>query len=314
MTVVSRLALFSVGCIVFSNPFCPQRFLLLLPYLAHMSIDLHIHSTFSDGTLAPAALVTLAKAKRLTAISITDHDTMEGVDEAMSAGRKAGLEVVPGIEISAVFGQLHVHLLGYYVDQSDRQLRSALEDIQVARLGRNQKIMEKLQSLGVPVTLEEVERKSTMGQTGRPHIAQVLVEKGIVSSIDQAFTRYLARGGSAYVARKVLEAVDGIALIAAAGGIPVLAHPATIDNSLRKIPALVEQLVPCGLQGIEVYYPTHSRKNQKQLCGLAQRYDLVVTGGSDYHGDIRPGTMLAGGTNVHVPSVVLDQLKKRLRC
>ena len=278
-----------------------------------MSIDLHIHSTFSDGTLSPSRLVALAKAKRLTAISITDHDTMEGVDEAIRAGQNVDLEVVPGIEISAVFGQLHVHLLGYYIDQKDRKLRSTLEEIQSARVWRNTKIIEKLQEQGVPVTLEEVDQKSTVGQTGRPHIAQVLMEKGVVTSIDQAFNRFLARGCSAYVPRKVLEAVDGISLIADAGGIPVLAHPATIDNSLRKIPALVEQLVPCGLQGIEVYYPTHSKKNQKQLSRLAERYGLVVTGGSDYHGDIRPGTMLASGTNVYVPSIVLDQLKKRLR-
>jgi len=278
-----------------------------------MSIDLHTHSTFSDGTLSPSALVTLAKSKRLTAISITDHDTMEGVDEAIEAGMKVGLEVVPGIEISAVYGQLHVHLLGYYIDQKDRKLRSILNEIQAARMVRNRKIIKKLQEQGVPVTLEEVEKKSAVGQAGRPHIAQVLVEKGIVSSIDQAFSRFLARGASAYEPRKVLEALDGIALISEAGGIPVLAHPATIDNSLRKIPALIEQLVPCGLQGIEVYYPTHSRKNQKQLSGLAKLYNLVVTGGSDYHGDIRTGTMLADGSNVHVPPVVLDQLKKRLQ-
>lgn len=278
-----------------------------------MSIDLHIHSTFSDGTLSPSAIVALAKARRLTAISITDHDTMEGVPEAIVAGLCAGLEVVPGIELSATYADLHVHLLGYYIDNEDKGLRSMLEEIQSARNGRNKKIIEKLQEQGIPVTFDEVERKSLVGQTGRPHIAQVLVEKGIVSSIDQAFTRFLARGGSAHVPRRVLAVVDGIRLITEAGGIPVLAHPATIDNSLRKIPTLVEELVQYGLQGLEVYYPTHSRKNQKQLSMLAQRYGLVVTGGSDYHGDIRPGTMLAGGTNIHVPSTVINQLKKCLR-
>lgn len=277
-----------------------------------MSLDLHIHSTFSDGTLSPTALVELAKAKGLTAISITDHDTMEGTGEALVASSRVGLEVVPGIEMSAVLEEQHVHLLGYFLDTEDATLQAELASIQAARIARNQEMIEKLGKLGVPVSMEEVLRKSTVGQAGRPHIAQVLVEKRFAASMDDAFARFLKRGAAAYVPRKVLEAGSAITLIADAGGIPVLAHPATIDNSLRKIPAIVEQLVTLGLGGLEVFYPVHSAKNQKQLTALAARYGLVVTGGSDYHGTIRPGTMLAGGANVYVPRELLPLMKKRL--
>lgn len=276
-----------------------------------MSLDLHLHSTFSDGTLTPTALVRLAKAKGLAGISITDHDTTEGTAEALSAGETMGIEVVPGIEMSVVHNDLHLHLLGYYINHDSEELQSMLQQIQMARSRRNTEIIDRLQHLGLNVSVAEVQQKSTVGQTGRPHMAQVLVEKGLVGSMDEAFARFLGRGAAAYVPRQILPVTEGISLIVQAGGIPVLAHPATIDNSLRKIPALVEQLVPLGLGGLEVYYPVHTSKNQKQLTGLAARYGLVVTGGSDYHGDIRPGTMLAGGKNVYVPRNVLDMLKER---
>ncbi len=277
-----------------------------------MSIDLHVHSTFSDGTLTPAALVELAVARDLKAISITDHDTMEGTSEAVERGEQIGLEVVPGIELSVVHNDQHLHLLGYFVDSKNKELNMALHEIQAARIERNEKIIEKLCSHGLSLTIEDVQQKSKVGQMGRPHIAQVLVEKQYVRSLDEAFTRLLKRGAIAYVPRKIMDAAKAIRCIHTAGGLAVLAHPATIDNSLRKIPELVKQLVQHELDGIEVYYPVHSTKNRKQLSALASRYGLVVTGGSDYHGDIRPGTMLAGGKNVYVPVEVLQQMKNTL--
>ena len=277
-----------------------------------MTVDLHIHSTYSDGTCSPAELVAIARARGLTAISITDHDTMEGTAEALDAGAALGIEIVPGLEMSVVHGSTHLHLLGYYADPGNNHLAGTLRDIQQARLERNNRIIEKLNDLSLVLTLSDVEAKSTLGQTGRPHIAQVLLEKGYVATIDQAFSRYLGRGAAAYVPRKVMDAGESIRLIRSAGGIAVLAHPATIDNSLRTIPALVQELVDLGLEGVEAFYPAHSRKNQKQLTTLAQCYGLVVTGGSDHHGDIRPGTTMASGTNVYVPPFVLEQLKQRL--
>jgi predicted metal-dependent phosphoesterase TrpH len=277
-----------------------------------MSLDLHIHSTFSDGTLRPDQIVKLALKKGLSAISITDHDTTEGVGPALESGSQLGIEVVSGIELSIMHGEQHMHLLGYCFDHNNKALSQTLLEIQNARIVRNMAIIERLQKLGIDVSYEEIERKSKIGQTGRPHIAQVLIEKKIARTMDDAFARFLRKGAVAYVPRKVLDAKDAIASICGAGGLPVLAHPTILDSTLKKIPPILDQLVPLGLGGIEAYYPVHSAKNQKQLCVLAARYGLVVTGGSDYHGDIRPGTTLAGGKNVYVPPEVLSNLKKSL--
>lgn len=278
-----------------------------------MSLDLHIHSTFSDGTLRPAEIVSLAKRKGLQAISITDHDTTEGITEALEAGCRDEIEVITGIELSTSYDDRQIHLLGYLFDHLDPVFLSSIARIQNARDERNLRIIDKIQALGIDLTLSEVQQRSKVGQVGRPHIAQVLMDKGVVRSINDAFIRLLKKGAVAYSPRKLLMTVDAISLIRNAGGIAVLAHPGLIDRSLSVLPELLDELVPAGLGGIEVYYPVHSSKNQKQLRMLADRYDLAVTGGSDYHGDIRPGTMLAGGKNVYVPLEVLQKLKDKLR-
>lgn len=277
-----------------------------------MGVDLHIHSTWSDGTKSPEQIVHLARTRHLSAISITDHDTVDGIADGCRAGEQHGLEVIPGIELSVVHGDLHMHMLGYFIDANDHELKKALETIQSARKTRNGKIINKLQELGISISLDEVLQKSGFGQTGRPHIGQVLVEKGAVKDLDSAFSKYLKKGCSAYVARYVLTAEEAIRIIRGAGGVAVLAHPGSIDNSLRKIPALLEQLVSLGLEGLELYYPVHTKKIFKKLKVMASLYDLVVTGGSDYHGDIRPGTTLAGGQSVRVPDEVVAHLKERL--
>lgn len=277
-----------------------------------MALDLHIHSTYSDGTLTPEAIVRLAARKGLKGISITDHDTAEGVEEAVAAGKRCSIEVIPGIELSVVHEGQHMHLLGYGINPKEAGLAEALRKIQHDRIDRNERIITKLQNLGIDISMTEVERKSPEGQTGRPHIAQVMLEKRVIRSIDDGFARFLKKGAVAYVERAVLSAVGAIRLLKDAGGIAVLAHPVTIDITLKKIPQLLEQLKKAGLDGVETYYPIHSSRHQKSLCELARRYNLVVTGGSDYHGDIRPGTTLAGGKNVYVPIEVLQQLKDRI--
>lgn len=277
-----------------------------------MSVDLHIHSTYSDGTNSPTDLVLMAKRKLLTTISITDHDTAEGISEALQAAANTGVEVIPGIELSVVHEGQHLHLLGYFIDPHDHELSATLNTIQNARLERNDGILAKLRNLGVDITLSEVRAKSKIGQTGRPHIAQVLVDKGVVRTIDEAFSEYLKKGRPAHVERQVLQCRTAIALILGSGGIPVLAHPGSIDPTLGKLPALLKSLVEAGLHGIEVYYPIHSRKICKNLKKMAAEFNLVVTGGSDYHGDIRPGTSLAGNQRVRVPQEVVVNLKKRL--
>jgi 3',5'-nucleoside bisphosphate phosphatase len=275
-----------------------------------MTVDLHIHSTYSDGTDTPEQLVLRAESKGLTAISVTDHDTVEGTVAAIEVGEGSSVEVIPGIEFSCVHKTDHMHVLGYYIDPVNSELLTTLNDIQQARIDRNLQIIDRLNKLGIGITIDEVHQKSTVGQTGRPHIAQVLMEKKVIPNIDSGFTRYLKVGKPAYVARKILQVDETINVIRRAGGIAVLAHPGSIDNSLRKIPAIVKELKKVGLQGVEVYYPIHTKRVVKKLKAMAEFYNLVVTGGSDYHGSIRPGTDLAGVNGFFVPDDTVQQLKK----
>lgn len=276
-------------------------------------IDLHIHSTTSDGTMSPVELVHYAHKKGLSAISITDHDTIEGVDQALAAGRKIGLEVVPGIELSVKYRTHNVHLLGYLFNYRHKQLHIALEQLQVGRVERNKKIIVKLNRLGMTIHLGELEKAAGPGQTGRPHIARLMVEKGFVQSMDEAFEKYLGQGGLAYSSRFIYEAGEAIKIIQEAGGIAVLAHPQQLDKSVDNLDLALQQLCDMGLDGIEVYYPKHSRAFRKRLIALAEKYSLLMTGGSDYHGSIRPGTTLAGGRNVSVPAQLLVDMKQRVK-
>ncbi|PID77339.1 MAG: phosphoesterase [Deltaproteobacteria bacterium] len=277
-----------------------------------MSIDLHIHSTCSDGTMTPVELVQLAGRSGLTAISITDHDTMAGVPEAVAAGSKCGVEVISGIEISALFDGKSIHILGYFQNPDDPQLNEKLAKIQSGRAGRNLKIIKKLQESGIDITDEEVAELAGSGQTGRPHVGMVLVKKKVVKDLPQAFDQYLACGRPAYVQRFIYPAEEAVAHLGAAGGLAVLAHPVQIDRSLKSIPSLLERLIPYGLQGIETYYPTHTARMKKQLKEYAREYNLVLTGGSDFHGDMRPGTGLAVSKKMRVPAQLLDKMKEKL--
>jgi 3',5'-nucleoside bisphosphate phosphatase len=277
-----------------------------------MSIDLHIHSIYSDGSQTPEELVGIAAGKRLTAISLTDHDTMAGTSEALKAGNKQGIEVIPGLEISGIHGQTYVHILGYGMRMDEPGLVAGLTRLQQARDERNLKIIQKIVELGFPISIEEVQGISRMGQTGRPHIAKVLMAHGIVKNIPEAFLKFLKKGASAYVSRFVYNSEEAISMIKQAGGIAVLAHPVQIDPTLQCLPELFSELAGFGLDGIELYYPTQSAGIRKKIKMVADRYHLLYTGGSDYHGDIRPGSHLAGGKNVFVPSSVLDGIRQRL--
>jgi len=277
-----------------------------------MSIDLHTHSWFSDGTKSPEELVRQASNSGVTAIAITDHDTMDGVEEAFAASAEFGVEVVPGLEISVMHEGKALHILGYYMDSANHELACALSTIQEARDGRNSKIIAKLQELGINATVRELKEISGVGQTGRPHIAKLLMNHGMVRSIPQAFDEYLKKDKKAYVARFAYSAEDAIALIAGAGGLAVLAHPVQVDKTLSSLATLLPVLKSFGLEGIESYYPTQSKKMRKRINRFAVEYDLLLTGGSDYHGDIRPGTRLAGGSNVYVPPELLEKMKERL--
>lgn len=276
-----------------------------------MTIDLHVHSTFSDGSMSPTELVQYAHRLKLSAIAITDHDTTEGIAEGINSGNLLGVEVVSGLELSVKHEDLAVHLLGYLFRPTDEALLHALERLQTGRLERNKMILGNLNRLGIDIDMQELVKISRHGQSGRPHIAQILIHKGVVKNMDEAFDRYLARGGLAYVPRYVLQADEAIEMIRNAGGLSILAHPQQLEKSGKDIHSLISKLQRVGLDGVEVYYPTHSRQFTKKLLKIARNLDLLITGGSDYHGSIRPGTTLAGGRNCAVPRDLLPQMKRR---
>ena len=271
-------------------------------------IDLHLHSTFSDGTYTPEQLVKKAKETGLKAISITDHDTVDGTQEAISAGAEFGVRIVPGVELSVFLDDFNFHLLGYHFDWRDPRLKAKLDALQASRSKRNSVIISKLRKLGLDITEDELEEISGSGQTGRPHIARLLVEKHIVKDIDQAFALYLRKGKPGYARRFIYQVEEAISLIHESGGCAVLAHPAQISRSIPVLEDLLSHLKMIGLDGLETYYPTQKGSFLKSLQRLAVTHGLIETGGSDYHGDIRPDTSMAGKKSDAVPITVLDQM------
>ena len=278
------------------------------------SIDLHIHSTYSDGVLRPAEIVELAKTQGLSAVAITDHDTAGGSDEASQRGLEKGIEVISGIEISSWHGETSMHILGYGFRHNDDQFISRLQLLQKGRETRNIRIIENLNKLGIRIELEELLRYSEYGQTGRPHIARLLVDKGVTKTIDLAFKYYLRRGAAAYSERFRFSARDAIAMIREAGGLAVLAHPASLDPSLRSIPDLLKDLHKIGLAGVEVYYPSHSPKAVKALLKMSKDLGLIITGGSDFHGHERSGYNFSKWVDkTNIPYDLVTAIKKNAK-
>ncbi len=278
-----------------------------------MCIDLHTHSLYSDGTCAPDELVALASRIGLCALALTDHDTMEGVAESQALGRKAGIRVISGVEISATLRQHVLHILGYGIDPGDEDFRRWLQPLQEGRQRRNMAILRNLQGMGIRIDQEELERVSPQGQSGRPHIARLLVEKGVVDSADAAFHQYLGRGKPAWAPRFSYSAVEAITRVHRAGGLAVLAHPGQLDPSLRLQGILIAELSRKGLDGVEAWYPSHTKKTRKRLQALASRHGLIVTGGSDFHGANKPTIRLAGDNPAFCPpDALLEDLQARL--
>ena len=275
-----------------------------------MRLDLHLHTTHSDGSLPPAAVLELAHKAGVTALSITDHDIVTGLPEAMEAGARLGIEVIPGIEISSRYGPTELHILGYCLDWHDETLLKGLEGYRLARHHRNPQIVEKLRALGLDVTYEEIREIAGTDAVGRPHIARLLMQKGYVGSAKEAFDRYLADGAAAYVARELPPPPEAIAMIRAAGGVPVLAHPAWVGGP-EDIFRLCRYLKDSGLAGLEVHYSTHRPEQTTQYLDIAKRLDLLVTGGSDFHGVTKPDIEVGTGRgNLKVPEKLLEPLKK----
>lgn len=280
-------------------------------------IDLHSHTTASDGSRTPTQLVELAREEGLEALAIADHDTFEGYEDAAPVALDVGLDLICAIELSVraqwsgASRPRSVHMLGYFLAAPPREgFRHWLESVQLARRERNGRLAARLRELGAEIHVWEAERIGRT-MTGRAHFARLLVEKGYVATRQEAFDRYLGEKGSAYTAREGPGVEEGIARIREAGGMPAVAHPVRIGvDSPEAEKAAIERMVSHGLQGIEVWHSDHRREDEVRFLALAQRYGLVPTGGSDYHGDAKPGIRLGiGAGNLSVPKEVLERMR-----
>ncbi|PWK15503.1 PHP domain-containing protein [Tumebacillus permanentifrigoris] len=265
--------------------------------------DLHAHTTASDGTFAPRELVELAKKNGLAAVAITDHDTTDGLAEAEATGRELGVEVVPGIELSTVFEGKEVHVLGYFYDPEHPELLRLTRMMRDDRINRMDKMIARLQEAGLDITREEVQAEA-QGAIGRPHFARVLMKKGYVSTMPEAFDKYLTYGKPGYVARIKVAPEEAVRVILAAGGVPVVAHPGLLDKDY-----LFDSLVPAGLIGLEAFHPDHSEEKRRHYQALAAQHGLLATGGSDFHG---AGAEHRGELgSVNVPLDIVRQLQAK---
>ncbi|MCC6739180.1 MAG: PHP domain-containing protein [Planctomycetia bacterium] len=274
-------------------------------------IDLHAHTTASDGSLSPTELVRAAAAEGLAALAVTDPDTVEGLAEARIEARRAGIELVNGMELSVRWDEGTFHLLGYLFEEGPG-LSSGLAQLQALRHDRNRRLIGRLTELGSGVSYADVAAESGGGQVGRPHMAKALVRKGLVPTVQEAFERLLRRGRPAYVIVDRLEPEDAFALVRRAGGVPVLAHPYQLRLSEEELDARIPGWKDAGLGGIEVQHSSHDAARQSFLERLAGKHGLAATGGSDFHGDTKPDVHLGrahGGTRIPVSR--LDDLIRR---
>ncbi|NLP14886.1 MAG: PHP domain-containing protein [Clostridium sp.] len=272
-------------------------------------VDLHTHSTASDGSMMPSEIVRHAKESGLSAVALTDHDTVDGIKQAVEEGKKIGFEVVPGLEISLDYST-EMHMLGYFFDDSYMKIEPLLERFRRSREERNPKMVEKLNSLGFDITMEEVVAEARGRVVARPHMASVMVKKGYVKNVAEAFEKYISNGKPAYVKRDSLTPEKGIQTIREAGGIPVLAHPIYLRLDWGKLDELLSKLVSAGLMGIEAYYVDNSQEDTGNLLNLAIKHKIVATGGSDFHGSFKPDIKIGSGRgNLKVPYEALERLK-----
>ncbi|OGC14934.1 hypothetical protein A3J90_08270 [candidate division WOR-1 bacterium RIFOXYC2_FULL_37_10] len=267
-----------------------------------MPADLHIHTSFSDGTDSPESIVELSKSLGINIIAITDHDTLDGILRAQEKGKEVGVEVIPGIEFTTETSKTEVHILGYFFDLNNCFLHKELKKIQSERKRRIQSMVQKLNKLGININAEEVFAIAGNDSPGRPHVARALIKAGIVSSFKEAFDRYLGFHGPAYASHYKLSPFDAVKLIRGAGGVAVYAHP-----GLSNCDEIIPDMILAGLQGIEVFYPTHSVLQIKNYTGLSEKYNLLMTGGSDFHGVIAGRRISLGG------NAVPDELAEKLR-
>jgi len=275
-------------------------------------IDLHTHSTASDGKLTPSELMRHAKAIGIEVIALTDHDTLSGLAEAADEAARLGIEFIPGVEISAEYNPGTLHMLGYFIDPSDTELEETLSWLRGGRDERNHIILAKLAELGCPLEWDEVAALAGGESMGRPHIATAMVNRGYVATFKDAFDRYLGKGAAAYTDRPKMTPEIAIERIRSAGGLSVLAHPQTLSLTEEDLAELVARLSAMGLGGIEVYYYSHSEEETRLYRSLADKFGLAIAGGTDFHGPGMVETSLGVGRgNMNIPKSVADTLRQR---
>lgn len=264
-------------------------------------IDMHVHTTASDGKLSPQEIIDYAKSKGLAGVGITDHDTIAGLEAAISYGNKKGMIVIPGIELSTEYKDEEIHILGYRIDCSNKELLNTLKILHNERSIRAEKIIQRLNDIGFKINFEDIREISQEGVIGRPHIARALINKGYLRTVQEAFDKYLNKGCPAYVPRYKLSPFDAVDLLKRAGGIAVIAHPGLIKNR-----PLVKELIDYGVDGIEVYHPEHSREESRLLLELAVIHGRLVTGGSDFHS---PPSTAEARSDLGAVKIALEELK-----
>ncbi len=282
-------------------------------------VDLHVHSTASDGTLSPKELVDLAVEKGLAAFALTDHDTVGGVEEAVEYAAQAPnppsqtVEIIPGIELSSEYQGSDIHVVGLYIDRNNETFQKHLKDFVDSRTQRNRKMCALLQKEGIPITYQELLSAYPDSVITRAHYMRYLLEKGYVKTRQEAFDRYIGDGAPCYIPREKITPAQAVELILTAGGAPVLAHPILYHMSDEGLDTLVKKLTEAGLMGIEAIYSTYTEDDQRKIRRLASKYHLLISGGSDFHGANKPGLQLGSGYgSLFVPCTLLQEIKTAL--
>lgn len=273
-------------------------------------VDLHVHSNASDGTLSPTEVVQLALEKNLAAIALSDHDTVKGIPEALQAAQGTDLEVIPATELSCYYNKIEIHIIGLFTDYQNPDFLAELQRLETARLQRNLDMLALFQKDGIAITLEDLQADNPNSVITRAHFARTLVEKGYCKDKDTAFRRYVGVGCPYYLPKPQITPDLSVPLIIRAGGIPILAHPNLYKMGWNEIEALIQYLIPLGLKGVEAYHSSQNISQSDKLRSLASKYNLVVSGGSDFHGANKPDIELGTGRgNLRITEAVLERIR-----
>ena len=275
----------------------------------NLKIDLHVHSDKSDGSLSPSDLVSYAIKQGVTAFALTDHDTVDGIDEAIAASEGTSVTVIPGIELSTAYEGKDIHIVGLFIDKEQPAFRERIGRFANARINRNLEMCDKLTEYGMPITYDELTAAFPDAVITRAHYARLMMQKGYVKSLKEAFERYIGDYGPCFIPRKKITPDEGVRFILSANGLPVLAHPMQYGMGDARLQQLIDSLKEAGLVAMEAIYCTHTPSEEAKLCKLAKENGLLISGGSDFHGKAKPGLELGTGYGrLHVPQEVLDNL------